>query len=79
LKKYTHYFDVRLSQRIESDIEDFDDALKNWISSFASTQELRTALLTTHQDTASLMQGILHSDSWINESSTPPAPDGASQ
>ena len=63
--KFAHYFDVCISKRIESDIEDFDDALNTWINSYESIDTLRNALLTTDQSTKDLLKGILHSDTWL--------------
>lgn len=64
--RYTHYFDVRVAQRFESDIEDFDEALDQWLRSFDTTTKLRNALLTSDEDTKSLTQGIIHSDTCVN-------------
>lgn len=76
VKRFTHCFDVRLSRQIESDIEDFDDALDAWINSFPSITALRNALLSAPEDTLSLTQGILHSDTWHNKPTLAPANAG---
>lgn len=59
---YTHYFDVRIAQSFESGIEDFDEAFDEWCKQFATTSELRSALLTSDESTKSILQGIDHSD-----------------
>jgi hypothetical protein len=76
MKQFTHCFDVRISRQIESDIEDFDDALNAWINSFPSITALRNALLSTTEDTHSLAKGILHSDTWHNKPTLAPATAG---
>lgn len=60
--KYTHYFDVRLSQQFESDIEDFDAAFERWVNEFKDSLLFRKALLSTDESTKSLRQGIIYSD-----------------
>jgi len=67
--KYTHYFDVRVAQSFESDIEDFDAALSKWISSFQTSIALRKAMLTSDEGTKSMLQGIIHSDTIDNDAS----------
>lgn len=62
MPRYTHYFDVRIAQSIESDIEDFEEAFDEWCKQFATTSELRQALLTSDESTKSLIQGLDHSD-----------------
>ena len=64
--KFTHYFDVRLANNFESDIEDFDEAFDAWASGFASRPELRAALLNSDEDTKSLLKGIVYSDTCEN-------------
>jgi len=60
--KYTHYFDVRVSQQFESDTEDFDIAFDKWANEFKDSLLFRKALLTTDESTKSLCQGIIYSD-----------------
>tara|TARA_R100000734_G_C3312832_1_gene103982 strand:+ start:1098 stop:1298 length:201 start_codon:yes stop_codon:yes gene_type:complete len=60
--KYTHYFDVRVSQQFESDIEDFDIAFDKWANEFKDSFLFRKALLATDESTKSLCQGIIYSD-----------------
>jgi hypothetical protein len=67
--KYTHYFDVRVAQSFESDIEDFDAALSKWISSFQTSIALRKAMLTSDEGAKSMLQGIIHSDTIDNDAS----------
>lgn len=69
--RYTHYFDVRVAQRFESDIEDFDEALDQWLCSFDTTTKLRNALLTSDESTKSLTEGVIHSDTCVNDDPEP--------
>lgn len=66
--KYTHYFDVRIANSFESDIEDFEDAFDHWLStSFADRTAIRAALLTSDEDTKSLLAGVVYSDTVEND------------
>lgn len=58
--KYTHYFDVRVANHFQSDIEDFDAAFNVWAEQFTDSHELRKHLLSSDEDTKSILQGIVY-------------------
>lgn len=60
MARYTHYFDVRISNSFESDIEDFDDAFDEFIDGFKDVDAKRKRLLHTDESTSSLMKGIVY-------------------
>ncbi len=60
--KYTHYFDVRLAQQFESDVEDFDAAFDEWAKCFKDSLKFRQALLNSDESTKNICQGIVWSD-----------------
>ena len=64
--KYTHCFDFSVSQSFDSDVEDFDEALTQWIYSFGSVSELRKALMSSDESTKSILSGIVLSDTYEN-------------
>jgi hypothetical protein len=75
-KRYTHYFDVRLANSFQSDIEDFDEAFDAWCNSFPDRPSLRKELLASDESTMSILKGVLHSDTCINQGSLAPAAAG---
>lgn len=78
-KRYTHYFDVRLANSFESDIEDFEDAFDHWCATqFQTSLDLRKALLDSNEGIKSILEGILHSDTCENDDNdlSAPAPAG---
>lgn len=77
-KKYTHYFDVRLSNSFESDTEDFYEAFDAWCAFFQDISALRTALLCSYEGTKSLLQGVIYGDTFVIEETSAPAPAGES-
>lgn len=75
-KRYTHYFDMRLANSFESDVEDFDEAFDAWCNSFPDRPSLRNALLTSDEGLKSILQGVLHSETCENQSTSAPAAAG---
>lgn len=69
-KRYTHYFDMRLANSFESDVEDFDEAFDAWCNSFPDRPSLRIALLTSDEGTKSILQGVLHSETCENQNTS---------
>jgi hypothetical protein len=63
---YTHYFDARLSNQFDSDIEDFDEALQAFIKSFPDKASLRKFLTSSGDGdtTDAIVQSIIHSDTF---------------
>jgi len=61
MARYTHYFNVCISNSFESDIEDFDDAFDEFIDGFEDIDAKRRELLHTDESTTSLMKGIIYS------------------
>jgi len=72
-KRYTHYFDVRLANSFQSDIEDFDEAFDAWCDSFPDKLSLREKLLVSDESTMSILKGVLHSDTCVNQDTSAPA------
>jgi len=60
MARYTHYFNVCISNSFESDIEDFDDAFDEFIDGFEDIDAKRRELLHTDESTTSLMKGIIY-------------------
>jgi hypothetical protein len=61
-KRYVHYFNVLVSNSFSSDIEDFDEAVNEWIRSFISSAELRAELLHCDECAFALAKDIQHED-----------------
>ena len=64
--KYTHYFDLTVANHFESDIEDFDKALNAWAAQI-TRGKLRDALLDTDEGVKSIWEGIVYSDTEVQE------------
>ena len=77
-KRYTHYFDVRLANSFQSDIEDFDEAFDAWCNSFPDRPSLRKELLASDEGTKSILSGVVYSDTCINQDTSAPAAAGES-
>lgn len=75
-KRYTHYFDIRLANSFESDIEDFDEAFDAWCNSFPDRPSLRKRLLSSDEETKSILKGLLHSDTCENQDTLAPIETG---
>ena len=68
MARYTHYFDVCVSNSFDSDIEDFEEALNKWLGDLGTIENKRREILSTDESTSSLMRGIVHTDTLQNES-----------
>ena len=68
MARYTHYFDVCVSNSFDSDIEDFGKALDKWLGDLGTTENKRREILSTDESTSSLMRGIVYADTLENES-----------
>lgn len=60
MARYTHHFDVHLSNSFESNIEDFDEAFDEFIDGLGDVEAKRKRLLHTDESTKSLMKGIVY-------------------
>lgn len=70
-KRYTHCFDVRLANSFESDVQDFDEAFEAWCESFPDRPSLRSRLLASDEDAKTILQGVIHNDTFENEDPRP--------
>ena len=68
MTRYTHYFDVCISNSFNSDIEDFDEALERWLDGLGTIENKRKEVLYTDEPTSSLIKGIIYSDTLEDES-----------
>lgn len=68
MARYTHYFDVCVSNSFDSDIEDFEEALNKWLGDLGTIENKRREILSTDESTSSLMRGIVYTDTLQNES-----------
>jgi len=68
MARYTHYFDVCISNSFDSDIEDFDKALEKWLDDLGTIENKRREILFTDDSTSSLIKGIVYSDTLEDES-----------
>ena len=68
MARYTHYFDVCISNSFDSDIEDFDKALEMWLHGLGTIENKRKEILSTDESTSSLIRGIIYSDTLEDES-----------
>ena len=59
---YTHYFDVRIANYFQSDVEDFEEALKSWAKTFKDASALRSHLLSSAESIGSIFAGIEFSE-----------------
>lgn len=71
MARYTHHFDISITNNFDSDIEDFEEALEAWLGQFTSTEETRTSLLFTDESTKSIIKCITHNDTVKNEEVQP--------
>jgi len=68
MARYTHYFDVCISNSFDSDIEDFDEALEMWLHGLGTIENKRKEILSTDESTSSLIKGIIYNDTLEDES-----------
>lgn len=67
MKKYTHDFDILIPTSFQSDLEDFDQALNEWLRSFSSNDEAKNALIHAEEDLQQVIDRIEVIGSYDNE------------
>ena len=56
--RYTHYFDVVISNDFQSNFEDFDQAFAAWSQKFTDNSALRMRLLNTNSSLKEIARSI---------------------